>query len=348
MSRQITTEKSTNHKITINSPESVGEKFILGQIISKERENMERPKETSNIRPLNMDLEKQTADITQLIAVVPEQKVYAIEEHESEEKFEDNYLIINKIGKGSYSHVYAIMNKQNGITYALKRFLDKADGIYEISILNQLHTHPNIINYEEYYIYRKSIFLIFEYFPRTMRRYIDTFDECQLKIPYKVIQNYMKQLLSALWHCHSHHILHNDLKPDNIMLDYTGNLKLIDFGVSVSLDEVQNYKSSCVSYWYRSPEAFSQVIPIPYTYGVDMWSAGCIFAEMLICRPLFIAKEAQMLNKIMSTHKTLANLQTPLGIQLTPMEIDLLQKLLHLDPHQRLTAIEALNHPYFI
>ena len=165
--------------------------------------------------------------------------------------------------------------------------------------------------------------------------------------------------------------MHRDIKPDNILLDGSGRLKIADFGLAKKASFLQRRKSNAiVSLWYRAPEII--LGSEDYFLGVDMWSVGCIFAELMSKRPIFMCRnETEVLNKVFQLLGTPSNTHcnsylslpkwkkgtyleiTPPGCLKTcfpdapPQAIDLLSKMLALDPTKRILAKEALSHPYF-
>lgn len=101
-----------------------------------------------------------------------------------------------------------------------------------------------------------------------------------------IVRKFMTQLCQGIKYCHSHRVLHRDLKPQNLLIDKYGNLKLADFGLARAFGvPLRTYTHEVVTLWYRSPEIL--LGGRQYSTGVDMWSIGCIFAEMCTRKPLF-------------------------------------------------------------
>lgn len=99
-------------------------------------------------------------------------------------------------------------------------------------------------------------------------------------------KSYMHQMLDALAYCHKHRCLHRDLKPQNLLVDQFGHIKLADFGLARIFNfPMRSYTHEVVTLWYRAPEILLGTKM--YATGVDIWSLGCIFAEMMMRRPLF-------------------------------------------------------------
>lgn len=102
----------------------------------------------------------------------------------------------------------------------------------------------------------------------------------------ELVKKFTLQLIQGVHYCHSHRIIHRDLKPQNLLIDQEGNLKLADFGLARAFGvPLRNYTHEIVTLWYRAPEVL--LGSRHYSTGVDMWSVGCIFAEMALRKPLF-------------------------------------------------------------
>jgi len=185
-----------------------------------------------------------------------------------------------------------------------------------------------------------------------------------------LVKSYTKQLLQGLLYCHCRRILHRDLKPQNLLIDRKGFLKLADFGLARAVCiPVRPYTHEVITLWYRAPEILlgSQAYSMP----VDIWSAGCIFAEMLAKRPLFPGdSEIDQLFRVFRTLGTpneevwrgCTNLPDyksnfPKWVrqdlkkiipEADPLAIDLLERMLIYEPNQRVSAKTALEHQYFV
>lgn len=149
--------------------------------------------------------------------------------------------------------------------------------IREIALLKELH-HPNIVTLQDIVLDSAEITLVFEYLDQDLGHLIEANNREPLDMP--IVKSYMKQILEGLAYCHKNKVLHRDLKPQNLLVNKDGVLKLADFGLARAFGiPVKNYTHNVVTLWYRSPDVLmgSQT----YSTHVDMWSVGCIFAEMV-------------------------------------------------------------------
>jgi cyclin-dependent kinase len=262
--------------------------------------------------------------------------------------------------------------QETGEIVALKRIrLDSEDegvpctAIREISLLKELK-HVNIVRLYDVIHTEKKLTLVFEYLDQDLKKYLD---DCGGMMSKPTMKSFMYQLLKGIAFCHEHRVLHRDLKPQNLLINKKGELKLADFGLARAFGiPVRSYSHEVVTLWYRAPD----VLMGSRKYGtpIDIWSAGCIFAEMITGRPLFPGTSAsdQLLKifKILGTPNekiwpSITELSgykpdfpvyppqklTSVIPQLDEESHDLLQKMLQYDPNQRITAAAALSHPFF-
>jgi len=283
----------------------------------------------------------------------------------------DRYEKLQKIGEGTYGVVYKAQDKESGRYIALKKIrLEHEDegvpstAIREISILKEMQ-HQNIVGLLDVVNMPNKLYLVFEFLDQDLKRYMDSVGNLEGKL----VMSYCRQLLEGLFYCHRRRILHRDLKPQNLLIDKQGVLKLADFGLARAVCvPVRPYTHEVITLWYRAPEILlgSQAYSMP----VDMWSAGCIFAELLTKRPLFPGDSE--IDEIFRIFKMLGtpNEENWKGCTslpdfkpdfpkwskqdmrkvlpgVDPVAINLLEKMLVYEPSQRISAKAALQHPYF-
>lgn len=200
------------------------------------------------------------------------------------------YEKLEKIGEGTYGTVFKGKNRDTLEIVALKRVrLDEDDegvpssALREICLLKELK-HKNIVRLYDVLHSDKKLTLVFEHCDQDLKKY---FDSLNGEIDLDVVKSFLYQLLRGLAFCHSHNVLHRDLKPQNLLINKNGELKLADFGLARAFGiPVKCYSAEVVTLWYRPPDVlFGAKL---YTTSIDMWSAGCIFAELANAgRPLF-------------------------------------------------------------
>jgi serine/threonine protein kinase len=284
----------------------------------------------------------------------------------------EKYDMLEKVGEGTYGVVYKARHFETKEIVAIKkiRFQHEDEGIpstavREVSLLKGLK-HPNIVLLKEVIYRNENLNLVFEYSEIDLKRLLKKANEPLDPIK---VKSYMRQLMEGLAYCHRKRIMHRDLKPHNLLIDSNDRLQLADFGLARTFSlPIREYTHEVITLWYRSPEILlGQKI---YSTPADIWSAGCIFAEMIIGSPLIPGdSEIDQLFKIFRLHGTPTEKIWPgvnelpdfkptfprfkgekfsdIFISSNPLEIDLLEKMLVLDPDRRLTAEEVLKHPYF-
>ncbi|KAL7977911.1 hypothetical protein Chor_010863 [Crotalus horridus] len=200
------------------------------------------------------------------------------------------YEKLEKIGEGTYGTVFKAKNRETHEIVALKRVrLDDDDegvpssALREICLLKELK-HKNIVRLHDVLHSDKKLTLVFEFCDQDLKKY---FDSCNGDLDAEIVKSFMYQLLKGLGFCHSRNVLHRDLKPQNLLINRNGELKLADFGLARAFGiPVRCYSAEVVTLWYRPPDVlFGAKL---YSTSIDMWSAGCIFAELANAgRPLF-------------------------------------------------------------
>jgi len=283
----------------------------------------------------------------------------------------EKYSKLEKIGEGTYGVVYKAKNLETSEIVALKRIkLESEDegipstAIKEISLLKGLN-NPNIVKLYDVIHGERKLTLVFEFLDFDLKKCIDE----KTKVTYPTIKSYLYQLLNGIAFCHEHRVLHRDLKPQNLLINKKGELKLADFGLARSFGiPVRNKSHEVVTLWYRAPDVLMG--STKYSSSIDIWSTGCIFAEMVTGKPLFPGQNNA--DQLMLIFKTLGTPnekiwpgfkelpeyketfpQHPLqklSVIIPGLDeegYDLLGKMLQYDPNQRLSAVKCMQHSFF-
>ncbi|VDL86865.1 unnamed protein product [Schistocephalus solidus] len=293
----------------------------------------------------------------------------------------DQYVRLQKVGQGTFGEVFKVRHKATKQHYALKRIRmeQEKEGKFEyysrfpmrtLFVLKKsvtAHVNPN-----ERSNFRPQFFLVFEFCDHDLAglsQQVDFSDSIKKAI--------MRQLLTGLHYLHKNNVLHRDLKAANILIDKSGVLKIADFGLARTTvacfrpDRPTRYTGRVVTLWYRPPEILLN--DRHYGKAVDMWGAGCIMAELWTKFPIMQGdNELTQLKLIINLCGSITpevwpgverleayrEAQLPLDIKRHVKErlkpkvsshsaIDLIDKLLVLDPNKRITADDALSHDYF-
>ncbi|XP_075084416.1 putative serine/threonine-protein kinase At1g54610 [Nicotiana tabacum] len=289
-------------------------------------------------------------------------------------KTADSYDKLAKVGQGTYSNVYKAKDRNSGKIVALKKVrFDTSEResvkfmAREIIILKKLD-HPNIIKLEGLATSRMqySLYLVFDFMESDLTKLIN---RTQGKLTEPQVKRYMEQLLSGLQHCHERGILHRDIKGSNLLIDKNGMLKIADFGLAnfYQIKTKRPLTSRVVTLWYRAPELL--LGSTDYGVGIDLWSAGCLLAEMFVGRPIMPGRnEIEQLHKIFklcgspaeeywkkvkppTTFRPPQNYKPCFGDvfpNLPDSAFPLLYTLLAVEPQFRGTAATALQNEFFI
>jgi len=288
----------------------------------------------------------------------------------------NGYRRLRELGAGTYGVVIKALQEKTGLMFAIKKVkLQIADddgvpstALREISILRLLQ-HPHIVILNEIIQYEDKLFMVLECLSKDLKSLLRSFNGKH--IPTKLIKSLTYQLILGIEYCHSNRILHRDLKPQNLLIDVNGKLKLCDFGLARATNKQQKpYTREVVTLWYRCPEILlgSKM----YDVGVDTWAIACIFLEILLRRPFFPGdSEIDQLYHIFRKVGTPNNNNWP-GVEKLPFyskcfpkwtgtnmssiidekifshnAIDLVTKIMKINPADRLLANEIRDHPYF-
>ncbi|XP_055710391.1 cyclin-dependent kinase 1 [Phlebotomus papatasi] len=286
----------------------------------------------------------------------------------------EDFQRIEKIGEGTYGVVYKGRNKTTGEIVAMKKIrLEMEDegipstAIREISLLKELK-HPNIVTLQDVLMEDQRLYLIFEFLSMDLKKYMDSVPDNKM-LDDELVRSYLYQITDAILYCHRRRILHRDLKPQNLLINKNGIIKIADFGLGRSVGiPVRLYTHEIVTLWYRAPEIL--LGSKRYSCPVDIWSIGCIFAEMATRKPLF-----QGDSEIDQLFRMFRVLQTPTeeiwpGVTSLPdykatfpcwtqnqlanqvknisdSGLDLLQQMLTYNPINRISAAKIIQHDYF-
>ncbi|GLU06176.1 hypothetical protein SLE2022_232290 [Rubroshorea leprosula] len=294
----------------------------------------------------------------------------------------DEFERLNKIDEGTYGVVYRARDKRTGEIVALKKVKMEKEregfpltSLREINILLSFH-HQSIVDVKEVVVGGSldSIFMVMEYMEHDLKGLMESMKQAFSQSEVKCL---MLQLLEGVKYLHDNWVLHRDLKTSNLLLNNRGELKICDFGLARQYGSpLKPYTHLVVTLWYRAPELLLGTKQ--YSTAIDMWSLGCIMAELLSKEPLFNGKtEFDQLDKIFRILGTPNETIWPGFSKLPGVKVnfvkhqynllrkkfpatsftgspvlsdagfDLLNKLLTYDPEKRITAEAALNHEWF-
>ena len=277
------------------------------------------------------------------------------------------YTKLNRIGQGTYGVVYKAQSTKTKEVVAIKRikFESQEEGIpssaiREIALLKELR-HQNVEKLFDVVHSQHTLSLIFEYCDWDLRRYIQSRED---PLSEDEVISLSYQLLSALEYIHSQNIIHRDVKPQNLLINRKGELKLADFGLARStFIPVDSLSTEVITRWYRPPEILQG--NQNYGFPVDVWSAGCVVVEMITGQPLFMCDTNEELmekvtaifgsQKIEEAFPEIPKRDEPIepiGLdkylpRISDELIELIYALLEVDPSKRISAKDALNLPVF-
>ncbi|ORY77037.1 putative CDK10, cyclin-dependent kinase 10 [Protomyces lactucae-debilis] len=288
------------------------------------------------------------------------------------------YARLNRLGEGTYGVVHRARHTKTGETVALKSVRlfeqDKGEGIpitalREISILKSLR-HKNVVNVLEVAVgdALDEIYMVMEYCEQDLA---NIFDVAQIQFTPSEVKCLAIQLFEGLEYIHRQGIIHRDLKMSNLLLNRSGILKLADFGMA--REEAGDMTPQVVTLWYRAPEIL--LGSRQYDLSVDLWSAGCVLAELVTSQPLLPGKDESGEMNLICGLIGAPSETTWSGFRLLPWAskyqppsqailrtkedlptrfkgerpglVRLLSELLQYNPRKRLTAYEVLEHRYF-
>lgn len=246
------------------------------------------------------------------------------------------------LGKGKFGNVYLAREKESHYVVALK-VLFKSQILYseiehqvrrEVEIQCRLR-HPNILRMYGYFHDEKRVYLILEYAKHgALYKLLKThgrFDE-------KTAAIYIRDLTKALIYCHSKKVIHRDIKPENLLIGHNWELKIADFGWSVHSPSSRRM-TLCGTLDYLSPEMIEGK---PHSYEVDVWSLGVLCYELLVGLPPFEAQDSHL------TYKKIRYVIIKYPEYISDKAKNLMGQLLVINPEQRLSLANVLQHPWIL
>lgn len=285
----------------------------------------------------------------------------------------ERYTAVQKVGEGTYGVVFKCMDNVTGRFVAQKRIRLEPDdegvpstAIREISLLREVR-HRNIVQLLDVACQDRKLVLVFEFLDQDLKAMMERRSSGLVGTPLKTM---MYQLIDGIYACHSRRIIHRDMKPQNILVSRDGQcVKIADFGLSRAIRiPTTTYTHEVVTLWYRAPEVLLGCKH--YLPAIDVWSLGCIFAELATLRPLFPGDSE--IHQLFTIFRILGtpNPDTWDGVADLPdfkvafpqwrpqdlakvvpgldgLGIDLLGKMLKYHPQDRIHAYAALQHPWF-
>lgn len=288
----------------------------------------------------------------------------------------NKYEVLGVVGEGAYGVVLKCRNKESNEVVAIKKFKESEDDeilrkttLREVKILRMLK-HNNIVSLKEAFKRKSKLYLVFEYADKNL---LEVLEEQPSGLDPEVVRAYIYQLVLAIHWCHSNSVIHRDIKPENLLINLrTKTLKLCDFGfarvISRNNEELTDYVATR---WYRAPELL--LGSANYSFGVDMWAIGCILGEVSNGQALFPGDSEvdqlyiiqKVLGPLTPEHQEMfmlnprfAGLKFPdmskpetlqkkyVGV-LSKRALNIMKWLLGMDPADRPSAEQCLQHNYF-
>lgn len=293
---------------------------------------------------------------------------------------EKRWKLVREMGSGAYGVVVSAVDEISGETVAIKlvtRIFEKVQlakrALREVTLLRHFSSHENItglIDVDAISPDFQEIYIFMEPMEADLHQIIKSGQH----LSNEHVQYFLYQILRGMKYVHSAAVIHRDLKPGNLLVNSDCELKICDFGLSRGYDsapdeQVGHLTEYVATRWYRAPEIMLAFRG--YTRAIDVWSIGCIFAELMLGRPLFKGKDyVDQLNKILDVLGTpeedvinrIGSDKAQLYIRSLPVKkaiplwkllptadflaLDLLQKMLSFDPSARISVPDALAHPW--
>jgi len=205
----------------------------------------------------------------------------------------NKYEQLSVAGEGAYGVVLKCKHKETGEIVAIKKFREPDDADEEAKRISQREVkllrslkHENIVELKEAFRQKGTLHLVFEYVEKSL---IDILEASPAGVGADMARTLIYQLARALEHCHCHHVIHRDIKPDNLLLNlFDNSLRLCDFGSACKTSGNTVLTDYVATRWYRAPELL--VSFNNYSSAVDVWGMGCVMVELTTGQPLFAGK----------------------------------------------------------
>ena len=340
--------------------------------------NVKRHKKQSN-----NDNKKNNVNIEQLKAENPDKTVFDLAG--TTFIIDKKYSVVKKLGHGAYGVVCSCRDNEKNTLVAMKKiqnaFEDLIDAkriVREIRLLHFLN-HPAIIKLVDVEKPKdlsnfNDIYFATEFMDTDLHRVIYS----KQPLSDSHYQYFIYQLIAGVHYLHSANVIHRDLKPPNILVNKDCQIKICDFGLGRGLpeegeggiDDSGNLTEYVTTRWYRAPEVI--LCPSQYSKAMDIWSIGCIFAELMARCPIFRGEnyldQIKKITEILGSpnENDMSYISDPQAIKFindlpknkaisfkqifpngNPLAIDLLEKMLCFNPKNRIDIEQCLNHPYF-
>mmetsp|Transcript_47756 Transcript_47756/g.112708 ORF Transcript_47756/g.112708 Transcript_47756/m.112708 type:complete len:306 (+) Transcript_47756:883-1800(+) len=292
----------------------------------------------------------------------------------------ENYKRTEILGQGAYGKVYKGQDLRTGQVVALKKALTTSEDegippttLREISILRSVSECEFIVKLLDVVSAKTKsgkslLYIIFQYLDCDLKAFMVSSKGKGVGLNKNTSKEFCFQLLLGLKHCHVQGIMHRDLKPQNLLVENGTKLKIADFGLSRNFNiPIGRYTHEVVTLWYRAPEILLGAKC--YSTPIDLWSVGCIFAEMMTGKPIFCGEsEIEQLLAVFRILGTPNSKNWPsvgefrdwhdfpqwnpqkfnkIFPELEEEGLNLIQSLLRLDPTKRITVSKAIESVYF-
>jgi len=283
----------------------------------------------------------------------------------------NSFRVIKQIGEGAYGEVFEAVERSTGEVVAIKKFKDnKDDQLAQREMQTAIMVcSPNIVQCYDSFRHGNLFHLVFEYVKGS--NLLELLSKHPDGLERQLVRKLMWELCSAVYVCHNSKIIHRDIKPENCLVSQSNQLKLCDFGCATVMPQECSSYEYVATRWYRPPEF--ELRSTNFTLAADIWSIGCVFGEMADGYPVFPGETSadqlhlvqQMLGPLGKvkgatkefrgqaasrcdyTKDRTASLAQKYKHKLDPNGLDLIERMLQLDPEARFSAKECLEHPYF-